>query len=290
NVVLWAYGRQILFNSGGADYEKSQWRDYSVDTFSKNTVLVDGKPQVRDPKNLDLAFSKAPIDARWESNPDHDFGAGIYNEGYGSLDARPATHTRRVLFVKPDLFIVADTLVPNDTAEHTYQARWNLLTTKTQEDPQTQAVTTIDKDLPNLAIVPLHTTGLEVRSASAQSQPELLGWYIQAGRSPEYMPATTVVHTWHGAGVENFLTVLVPIPAGSPSPIKSAKATDTGSATVTFNDGRIFSIVASPDPSGSVEVTETLANGNVGRHVAIAAAVPPVASSAAPSVVPPGAH
>jgi len=275
NVILWPNGRQILFSSGGGEYETSKWRDYSIDTFSKNTVLVDGKPQVRDRKNLDLAISKAPIDARWESTPDHDFAAGIYNEGYGSLDMRLATHTRRVLFVKPDLFIVADTLVPNDTAEHTYQARWNLLTTNTQEDQQTKAITTIDKDLPNLAIVPLQTTGLEVRSVSAQVQPELLGWYVQAGRSPEYTPATTVLHTWHGSGVENLLTLFVPIQAGSSSPIKSVKPTGTDSATVTFNDGRVFSIVANPNPSGGIEVTETLSNGSTGRHVKIAAAVPP---------------
>jgi hypothetical protein len=275
NVVLWANGRQILFNTGGADYETSKWRDYSISTFSKNTVLIDGKPQVRDPKNLDLAISKAPIDARWESTSDHDFAVGIYNEGYGSLDARLATHTRRVLFVKPNLFIVADTLTPNDAAQHTYQARWNLLTTKTQEDPQTQAITTIDKAQPNLAIVPLRPTGLEISSASAQTQPELLGWYIQAGRSPEYTPATTVLHTWHGSGVENFLTLLVPIQAGSSSPIQSVKPTDPDSATVTFNDGRILSIVADPDPNGGIEVTETLANGTVGRHVKVAAAASP---------------
>jgi hypothetical protein len=279
NVVLWAFGKQILFNSGGADYETSKWRDYSISSFSKNTVLVDGKPQMRDFKNLDSVISKAPIDARWESTPDHDFATGIYNEGYGSLTTRLATHTRRVLFVKPDLFIVADTLVPNDANEHTYQARWNLLTTNVQQDSATQAVTTIDKNQPNLAIVPLLTTGLDVRSASAQSQPELLGWYIQAGRSPEYYPATTVLHTLHGSGVQNFLTLLVPIQAGKSFPIQSVKPAAGDSATVTFNDGRILSIVTDPDPKGGIEVTETLANGGIGRHVKVPVATAATAAS-----------
>ncbi len=275
NVVLWAYGRQLLFNSGGAAYEQSKWRSYSTDTFSKNTVLVDGKPQVRDPKNADANVSKSPIDARWESTPDHDFAAGVYDEGYGKLGARLATHTRRVLFVKPDLFIVADTLVPNDSAKHTYQARWNLLTTRTGVDDQTHEVTTTDEGKPNLAIVPLQTDGLEVRAVSAQSEPELLGWEVRKDMTPEALPATTVLHTWSGSGAENFLTLLVPLPAGAPNPVGSVESDAAGSALVTFSDGRKLAITADPAPTGGMEVVETLATGSPGRHVKVAAAPSP---------------
>jgi Heparinase II/III N-terminus/Heparinase II/III-like protein len=274
NVVVWAYGRQLLFNSGGAAYERSKWRDYSIETFSKNTVLVDGKPQVRDTKNRDANISKAPIDARWESTPDHDFAAGAYDDGYGSLDARLATHTRRVLFVKPDLFVIADTLVPFDSVDHSYQARWNVMTTYTKEDADTQAVTTLDDGKVNMTIVPLQMDNLQVRTASAQTEPELLGWYVRKDATPENIPATTIVQTKEGPGVQNFVTLLVPILSGTASPVKSVASKGSGSATVSYNDGRIFSIVADPDPKGGMEVTETLPNGNVGRHVKVAAAVP----------------
>ena len=272
SVVMWAYGRKVLFNSGGAAYERSIWRDYSIQTFSKNTVLVDGKPQVRDPKNRNLTISKAPIDARWESTPDHDFAAGIYDEGYGNLTARIATHTRRVLFIKPDLVIVADTLVPHDTANHTYQARWNLITTHINEDNVTHGVTTIDNGKPNLALVPLQPDNLQVRTASAQSTPELLGWYIRKDSNPENIPATTVVHTKSGAGQQNFLTLLAPIPAGGASPVKQVDAKGPDTATVTFNDGRVISILADPDPNGGIEVTEALPDGKPGRHIKVPAA------------------
>jgi hypothetical protein len=274
NVVLWAYGRQLLFNSGGASYERSKWRDYSIDTFSKNTILVDDKPQVRDPKNRDANISKVPIDARWESTPDHDFASGVYDEGYGSMDARLATHTRRVLFIKPDLFVVADTLVPADGAEHSYQARWNLLTTQTIKDETTQAITTTDEGKPNLTIVPLQRDNLEVRSASAQTEPELLGWYVRKDMNPAVIPATTVVHTKKGIGSQSFLTLLVPINSGNSSPIKSVEPKAPDSATVTFDNGHVFSIVADPDPNGGIEVVETLPNGNIGCHVKSGAANP----------------
>lgn len=274
NVVLWSFGRQILFNSGGAAYERSKWRDYSIQTFSKNTILVDGKPQVRDTKNRNITISQSPIDARWETAPDHDFAAGVYNDGYGALDARIATHTRRVLFLKPDLFVIADTLVPNDASDHTYQARWNLMTTHTIEDANTHSVATIDDGESNMTVVPLQPDNLQVRTASAQTTPEILGWHVRKDASPENLPATTVVHTKAGPGTQNFLTVLVPTSPGSASPVKKTETKGPDSATMTYADGTTFSIVVDPDPKGGMEVTETLPNGNTGRHVNVAAAAP----------------
>lgn len=280
NVILWPYGRELLFNTGGATYETSKWRVFSTSSFSKNTILVDDKGQERNSKNFQGIFSKTPINARWESTPDHDFAAGVYDDGYGSLNYHPATHTRRVLFVKPDLFVVADTLVPNDAAEHSYQARWNLLTTKTQEDPVTHAVTTLDENLPNMVLLPLQPDHLEVRSVSAQEEPELLGWCIRHDANLPHMPATTVLHTKKGSGVQNFLTLLVPMRAGTASPIKSVQSQGPDSATVTFNDGRSFRIAAGPAPADGIEVTETLPTGGAGRHIKVAAAAPSPSNTA----------
>ena len=253
NVVLWSNGRRLLFNSGGASYEQSKWRSYSVDTFSKNTILVDGKAQSRDRSNREKNISKAPIDARWESTPDHDFAAGVYDEGYGSVDTRLATHTRRVLFLKPDLFVIADTLVPSDEAEHTYQARWNLLTTKSREDEDTHAVTTIDENQPNLTVIPLELNHLEVRCVSGQTEPELLGWNVRKDVIPAAVPATTVVHSKKGSGPQTFLTLLIPIGSGNSSPVKSITPIAPASAAVKFNDGHVLSIVVDPKPNGGIE-------------------------------------
>lgn len=264
-VVMWAYGREILFNSGGATYDGSIWRRYSVDTFSKNTVLVDGLPQHRPPA---IASPDVPkIDSRWESTPDHDFVAGTYNDAYGDKGLHPATHVRRVLFLKPDLGIVADTLTPNDAVSHTYQARWNLLTTQTQLIDATHEVVTTDPNQPNLDIVPLNPDGLDVRSASGQLEPELLGWNVLHTTVKQPAAATSVLQTRQGTGVQTFLTLLVPIPSGATDPVKSVVSNGPGTATVTFNDGRTLAITADADPTGGIEATELLANGSPGRHV-----------------------
>ena len=263
-VVMWAYGREILFNSGGGPYDGSKWRQYSIDTFSKNTVLVDGLPQHR-PRNL-ASNSLPKIDSRWESTPDHDFVAGSYNEAYGA-GLHPATHVRRVLFLKPDLAVVADTLTPNDASSHTYQARWNLLTTNTKQIEATHEIVTTDPGVPNLSIVPLNPDGLDVRSATGQLQPELLGWNVVHYTVSQPAAATTVVQTRQGTGVQIFLNLLVPIPSATSDPVKSVESTGAGKAKVTFNDGRFVEIVADPNPAAPIEITETLADGGPGRHV-----------------------
>jgi len=268
NLIMWVYGREILFNSGGGPYDSSKSRAYSVETFSKNSVVVDGLSQYRDPKNRELNISKAPIDARWESTPDHDFVAGTYNEGYGTLNNCPATHSRRVLFLKPDLVIVSDTLTPNDANAHTYQARWQLMSTHTQKIDATGEVMTTDVNLSNLDIVPLNTTGLDVRTASGQTDPEMLGWRIFHESRQKPLRVTTVLQTREGTGVQSFLTLLVPLHAGFRGEgVKSVTATGPGSAEVLFNDGRKLGVAASADPSGGIEATETMASRTPGRHV-----------------------
>jgi hypothetical protein len=266
NLVMWAYGREILFNSGGGAYDWGKWRQYSIDTFSKNTVLVDGLPQ-RQPRNPPPT-NPEKIDSRWETTPDHDFVAGIYDGAYGDKNFHLATHYRRVLFVKPDLAIVADTLTPHDTASHTYQARWHLLTTKTALIGATKEVLTQDAKVANLDVVPLQPDGLEVRAASGQTTPELLGWNVLHTTVSQPDPATTVLHTRHGAGVQTFLTLLVPMPPGvNRTLLQSVRETGPGSAEVICDDGRKLDVVASADPMGTIEVTETRADGSPGRHV-----------------------
>ena len=271
NLVVWAWGRELLFDGGGGSYERSKWRAYATDTFSHNTILVDGKPQRRQTKDREANVSRTPIDAGWQSAATHDFARGVYEEGYGTEDSRPVAHTRRVLFLKPDaqggapVFVVADTLAPKDGAAHTYQARWHLLTTQTRRDPATGIVATTDGGQANLAVVPLLAEGVEVRAASAQTEPELLGWHVRKDMDPQYVPATTVLHTRRGAGVQRFLTLLVPIKPGAASPIRQVRATGAGSAEVLLSDGG--RLLVTDGPQGSLSVTELRADGKPGRKV-----------------------
>lgn len=271
NVVVWAYGRQVLFDGGGGQYESSKWRSYDIDTPSHNTILVDGKPQRRGGRDRwrEPYVSTKPIELRWQSDAAFDFAAGTYAEGYGNPDHRPVTHVRRVLFVKPHVFIVVDTLTPKDDAEHTVQARWHLDTPNTALDPRTRMVVTIDEGKPSLAVIPLIVVGLDVKTASAQDSPELLGWHSHKTGGKPWNPATTVLHTRKGRGVAHLVTLLLPLKAGAKCPVQSVVAKGPASAEVKLADGRRWIIEASPEPDGVVRFTTCPVEGGKGGRVVI---------------------
>ena len=303
NVVLWAYGREILFDSGGGSYESSIWRTWGTSSYSHNCVTVDGLAQ----KGGDGSYaatdadyqSQAPVNMRWESGANHDFAAGVYNRGYGtSYTNRPATQTRRVLFVKPDIYIVADTMVPsNMTTSRSYQARWHLLTTNTTLDPLTKTVTTTDAGKANLAIVPCLGTGLTVENISARlsnsdsTSPilsEMLGWDQPNLSAGTQTPATTVTQTLSGTGTKHFLTLFLPLKSGQSNPVASVTNPTATSAQVALTDGRRLLVEADPDPTRGLKLTEILPDNSTNRYVG-AGNNPPVIAGLGNQAVSPGA-
>lgn len=284
NVVVWAYGRQSLFSTSGGSYVWDKWRAWSRSSFAANCVVVDGLSQWRgtnDDTNQEHSpnrVSQQPIDAGWMSNPSFDYATGIYDEEYGTYgyDApglwdtkttpkqrrKIAVQRRSVLFLKPDLYIVADTLTPLDVKEHTYQARWNLMTTHTERDAKTLSVTMADEGQPSLAIVPLLTQGLSMKAVSGQETPELLGWNCRKDIIPQNVPTTEIVHSRSGIGIQRFLTLLLPLRSGKKNPVVTVDPGQNG-VKATFADGRSFRI--STSDSGGIEVLESLPDGKPGR-------------------------
>jgi hypothetical protein len=152
----------------------------------------------------------------------------------------------------------------NDEQSHSYQDRWQLLTTHTRIDPVTHLLETTDEGQPNLVIVPLLSRGLEVRSASAQESPEILGWNVRKDMDPQNVPATTLLHSLTGTGPQLLLTLMTPLHAGEANPVTAvAPGQDGRSATVTLRDGRKL-LISAPGDRG-VDVRETFPDGSKGR-------------------------
>lgn len=268
-VNVWAYGRELIFNGGGGSYEDSKWRRWAISAFAHNTVVVDDMAQNRpmnpgDPLHDSNMVSQGSIDAHWQTNPDFDFASGDYTYGYGPLRMPVASQRRGVLFLRPNIFVVADRLHPNDSLSHRYQARWQILTTRSRIEPSTQTLITEDRALPNIAIVPLLGNHLRVDSASGQEAPEILGWDFHSGSGPELIPATTLVHTLTGSGPQLILTLLIPLRPGEANPITRVEQGRDGiSATAFFTDGRRL-LISCPGPLG-ISIHETFPDGGVGR-------------------------
>ena len=278
---LWCHGREILFDHGAGNYETSAWRSYSMSSLGHNTVAVDGLEQKGGDGNSTLpdpdyvATNALPM--RWESDVARDFAAGTYNRGYSNYTFRPAVHTRRVLFAKPDLFLVADTLAPASPAvPHTYEARWNLLPTNTVLDAATRTVSTADAGLANLAVVPCLTDGLAVSNTVAKEAADyrlLLGWKVQSGTTT-HVPCTTVTHTRTGTGTNHFLTLFVPLAPGATNPVAQVVATGATSADLLLRDGRTLKVSADPNPARGLRLVELDPSGATNRAVG-AGFVPP---------------
>lgn len=269
-VVIWAYGRHILFDPGRDNYSGDAHSHYSMDTHSHNTVLVDNRPQRRrwhtDPSPKKMPYKPLP-DLKWESTDQYDYAAGVYDEAYGLPGntesypyegkqfnqgwGTPATHHRRVFFLKPDIFVVADTLISKDGKPHQYDVRWHLDSTKTGIAGDGFTVATADAGQPNLEIVPLMTEGLTIKTTSAQNSPEILGWRIP----DKSYPATTLQHFKTGPGTVQFLTVLLPLRSGQKALHASAKPVGEGNWNVTLADGRELVIQCPSDPASRLDVT-----------------------------------
>ncbi len=262
SLLVWAHGREVLFDGGGGTYDRSGFRKYAQQTESHSTVMVDGLNQNRsyfpdvDPVGFDDPATPAPA---FVTQPDWDYARGWFIGGYGPERKRLATHRREVAMLRGELFIVVDTLTPSDAAAHTYEARWQLKTTQWRHEKAIAGTLTADQGKANLLIVPLATAGLQVREDSGVKQPKLLGWDVERDRDPA--PALTVRHTRTGSGVQRFATLLVPLAAGEKHPVQAVRLAGDTRWTIAFADGRAIQLALGPEAGGGFRVVVDAPSG-----------------------------
>ncbi len=272
NVVMWAYGRPVLLDSPQPG-ESADWTylNYLRDTFAHSTGLVDNRPQRR-------RWYTTPNPSQMPYQPLNDFafaiteggawGGGSYTDNYGqpgSLNndsypyrtpsnfydgwGAPASHFRQVAYSAPDIFIVQDWFMPNDTGAHTYEIRWQLDSTAVSLSA-TRARTT-GSTQPNLVVIPLRTNGVTVSTVSGKLTPEVMGWKLSGGT---VRAVTTLRHVRTGTGGHSFVTLLYPLRKGVASEGITFQE-QAGVISVQTADGRVYAIhpAASPGESLSIE-------------------------------------
>ena len=261
--ILFAYGKMHLLDVGSFSYDRSKWRRYVVSTSAHNTVMVDGQGQNRSrdpehnrvwPKPWDTEVPPGN-DTLWVSNDTMDFARGTYSKGYGSGEIIDVTHTRRVLFVKPDYFLVEDTLEPSDDGEHLYESLFHLNTEAATLDENSLIVRTENKEESNLYIVPLHEDKLQAKIVKGQEDP------VQGWSSDPWREIPTIIYSQKAKGRTRFIYLLYPVPKGDPAagepviPQLREGDSDRGSCVeVVFPGGKIDKITFR-DLLGSEEET-----------------------------------
>ncbi len=259
--VLFAYGRRLVLDPGNYSYDHSKWRRYVIGTAGHNTIMVDGQGQNRR-AHPDTRFWPRPWtaptppanDTLWTSTAVADFARGTYRRGYGPKPQINVTHTRRILFIKPEYFLIVDTLRPADSAPHRYDALFHLDAENAELTPDTLVVRTREKEKANVGILPLKVPGLDCRIVKGQEDP------VQGWSNGPWRPVPTAVYTRTAAGTVWFAWVLQPIPANASDagnslptlrqlPADSANP-DGLALKVRFPDGRDDTVLVNDAPQG----------------------------------------
>ena len=137
NVLISAYGKNLVVESGCYAYDGSEMRKYVLSTRAHNTIMVDGLEQCTRrgwkwlPEDI---YKKA--DFIFSTTPEVDVARDAYVKGYGRGKVPvKATHARTTIFFKkvPGLapfFVVVDRLTAPDDKPHTYDSLWHLETSE----------------------------------------------------------------------------------------------------------------------------------------------------------------
>ena len=247
NLVLFSGREELIFDDGGGKYEKNKFRAYSLSALSHNTCVVDGKGQLRDTSDRSKCVPRAPVPCVFETTPEADFAEASYDEGYGEVGNRIATHTRQITFLKPDIVLVLDRLVPRDDREHAYQLRWQLKQSRVRPLlPKHPAVRSAGRHA-EVIVAPLLCDGLTCRTV-VDDRETPMGIYCR--KNGKINPAATVLHEKSGRGPRIFLTLLMPVKPKS-KPVRAIESAGN-KVKVEFSDGRILHLEV-PENGGRLQ-------------------------------------
>ena len=242
--MMYAHGKAHLLDAGNYMYDHSRWRRYVLSTRGHNTIRVDGQDQGRRGQRETYVLPQPfePLDNLWLTQDGFDLVSGVYDRGYGTPEKRgerppiEVTHRRTILFAKPDLWIIADTLTPGDEAEHEYESLFHFNADAADVDDAWVVHTRGEKNESTAALAVLPVQGLSIDIVKGLEEEPVQGW-----ANGPWRPVPTAVITWRAAGPSRLGYVLHPVAAGASCPVTRVEAMPAEEALafrIRFADGR----------------------------------------------------
>lgn len=236
--VIHAFGARLVFDAGSYAYDSSDMRRYVLSARGHNVIHVDGLEQNRRGGPRNGYVVKEPVDLQWRTGREADFVCATYGsmpeENWGAAKLRNVIHTRRVLFVKPEYWVVCDTLEPNDDAEHLYESTFHLDASEAVIDSATQTVTTRGAG-PRLAIIPLGADAMTARIVSGQTEPFVQGWLPKLHGRTGADPRPCVYYSVRKRGRTHMLYVFAPAPAAGAFPVTEVRRAEPSDTDLTVD-------------------------------------------------------
>jgi hypothetical protein len=166
-----AFGKTLIIDPGRYMYE-GPFRVWFEKSEAHNTVVVDGKDSS---EMLDgWMFKTKAVGTKkcWSTGQIADFFDGSH-DGYLRLE-KPVTQRRRVLFVKPDYWVVIDDITGK--GKHDLEMYYHFPEkTHVQVDPKTLRAVADYGDKVSLTILPCETKGMSTQMYEGNEDP-IQGW------------------------------------------------------------------------------------------------------------------
>lgn len=261
-VEIVSHGRSMVEDLGVHSYSAAA-EDVLMQQFMSwsqghNTVVVDGKTQVRDVNGPRESAHR--LDNVWHSTGVCDFLEGTYREGYatyreerredgvprtvidGAVD-RSVDHARSVMFVKAgeighEYWIITDFL--GGHGFHTFEVLFHLVPTAVAVDRERKSARSADEGEPNIAFISAAPESVELDIAEGRREPSLQGWYAGGG-GLGVAPAPCVIYRRSAPAPVTIQTVVVPLQAGETELPRVSVAREQADGTwtrIAFADGQ----------------------------------------------------
>ena len=185
NVLMFAYGKEVLRDSGNYAYDNSPMRRFVLSTYAHNCGLVDDLGQNRrHSRGWSNDMINQRSDMKWGFTGAIDAVEGIYDEGFGEMHI-PVTHTRKSVFFKQGIngslpfAAVIDRYVSNDGKEHKFATSYQMDTQPYEVDGK---IFTADHgDGVTMSII----GSIAPEVIVAQKEPHFIGWRKRGGANSE---------------------------------------------------------------------------------------------------------
>ena len=202
-------GDRVLVDAGTYAYFPSRrWRDYFRSTAAHNTVVVDGQDQAAPRPDDHFGWKRFPRVRvhRWSASESQDVFDAEHDGYRRSHDA--IVHRRRVLYVKPDYWVIIDDLL--GSGEHLGELFFQF------------APGELWLEGPGKAVARRRWGNLEIRQLAEDCEADIVaggdepirGW-ISSGYGHK-APAPSLRFARRGALPFRFCSVLMPVRAGEP--------------------------------------------------------------------------
>lgn len=199
-----AFGDEYLGDSGTGCYTAGPiWRNYFRSSAAHSTVTVDGVSQAEPRGPFGWASRPVTHIRSWRTTVDCDF-LDAHHDGYARL-ADSVRHRRRVLFVKPNYWVVIDDL--DGRAVHRLDLRFQAGTNPVIAGPDTWTAISNGRGA-GLWVAPFSDAPI-VRSLKRAETNPIEGW-----TSPDYgvqREASTIVYTMQTPLPVRVITVVWPV-------------------------------------------------------------------------------